>query len=655
MLSEWLQADTPPSLSDSDPAWGIFGVDTALAPVLSQRWAGRKFDRLRILTGSTDHEGAVLRWAADTFGVREAVVEIDKQFCAFDRKAISELPLKVSVRAYDGNPRTHLKAALFEGPAGCAAIVGSANCSGSAWLRTGAAGGNVESVVIHDHCRPEMLATLFRQDQKEACSLQDIDIPAQGDGEHTPRPKLQLSRLELHRSSRLVNAHLAWAPPAGSRVFAIIQSRRTPLQGTDNVHVWCGPMPDIIEGPETLFGHVEVQDGELTQITNLVWVNDVDYLSHFAGRHIPFQCLRQLSHKGTSDDYKRLLEDLQVLSKVLLSQPSEFPDKIGGARKKSTAAQKPVTPVTAADVITTLDKIATPDAHVWSASPYTFSLTGIMRMLFGENTPNTFVDPTAAETEPKGTPDEPPTKLKKTHLETAAPTASQRKKLVEQLNEFKQALAASSFADTCSARQLHQAAAYPLAIAQFASRGPWGEDGCKDQLAQVAREVCEILFCRPLVAKDVNTGKKRVGPPLIEAVRRRYVDQQREADFDEIVGDGTLWLVFWERWRFEGSLTTEFEQNLLLCDIARSPWLFCNVLAERLAPLAKRLWQDAPGDVVSTIRAIVEIVGDLERHLDTNWEQLKSAPHGSVDLQDWLWNRFVSLPNYANSMEAERQ
>jgi len=74
-----------------------------------------------------------------------------------------------------------------------------------------------------------------------------------------------------------------------------------------------------------------------------------------------------------------------------------------------------------------------------------------------------------------------------------------------------------------------------LTIAQFASRGPWGENGLRDQLAQVAREVCEILFCRPLTAKNASNGKKLMRPPLVEAVRQRYVQQKRGTDFDEFL------------------------------------------------------------------------------------------------------------------------
>src|SRR5580693_6748058 len=94
----------------------------------------------------------MIRWAWKTFGISEAVVDVDQTFCSFDPAELAGLLLNLKIRTYDGQPRTHLKAALFESPQGSAAVVGSANCSGSAWLRTAAEGGNIESVIIYDKC-----------------------------------------------------------------------------------------------------------------------------------------------------------------------------------------------------------------------------------------------------------------------------------------------------------------------------------------------------------------------------------------------------------------------------------------------------------------------------------------------------------------------
>src|SRR5208337_1698170 len=152
LASTWLENELKNNASTPDPAWSVLGSRRSLASELEQRWKGRKFERLRIVTGSTDHHAAMIRWAAKTFGIVEAVLEIDQEFCSFDPVALADLPVILRIKTYDGHPRTHLKAVLFESAGGNAAVVGSANCSDSAWLRTAKEGGNIESVVIYDVC-----------------------------------------------------------------------------------------------------------------------------------------------------------------------------------------------------------------------------------------------------------------------------------------------------------------------------------------------------------------------------------------------------------------------------------------------------------------------------------------------------------------------
>jgi hypothetical protein len=652
LLSTWLENEPKNSALPSDPTWSVFGSRRSLASELEQRWKGRKFERLRIVSGSTDHQAAMIRWAAKTFGIVEAVVEIDQESCSFDPEALADLLVTLRIKTYDGHPRTHLKAALFESAGGNAAVVGSANCSGSAWLRTAKEGGNIESVVIYDDCGSSSLAQLFRSDQGEAAHWQEINLSPPQKGVDPPPQKPRLRQLQLQRSGGTLRATLDPSPGKSADVFAIVQSSRVPMTRTQDANVWRGPLPDITSSPETLFGYVEVRDGGLVEVTNTLWVDDVDRLAEVAGQRLPFGAVGRLSSMAVSEDYKRLLDDLQLLSKALLSEPSEFPDNlvIGHKAPKVPKNVGPERPVTAADVIVSLDQLASPHTGNPQSSPHlgSVSLTGIMRILFGDNIHAVEIDPTAIEgrKDPgKVTPpedDDPP--LPPPNTEDVGPTPRQRQRLLEQLRQFKSQLSEPSFAESCSARQLQQAAAYPLAVAQFAARGPWIEQEDRSPLAEIVRGVCETLFCRMIRQKDAKTGKFWTRPPLVVEVRERYAKQERASDFDQIIGDGTLWLVVM------GSLAMmdedpemQFARSLALSDVAQLELLSSNVIPEHLAPLAGRLWQSSPAGLAEKIKRLVAAVNDLERYISAHFDGWKPTFVSSARTGDWLWNPKVAF------------
>ena len=66
----WLSL-TPADNSEASPVLHSRGT-RSLATELAHRWSGRKFDEVKILTGSTDESGAFLRWAQATFGITRA-------------------------------------------------------------------------------------------------------------------------------------------------------------------------------------------------------------------------------------------------------------------------------------------------------------------------------------------------------------------------------------------------------------------------------------------------------------------------------------------------------------------------------------------------------------------------------------------------------
>jgi hypothetical protein len=216
--------------------------------------------------------------------------------------------------------------------------------------------------------------------------------------------------------------------------------------------------------------------------------------------------------------------------------------------------------------------------------------------------------------------------------------------LDECLDEFLDRLADPSFATKCSARQLQQATVFPLAVSKFASRGPWVTETELAAFAQTIQRTCEILLSRNKWEPDQNTGEARKRIPLIEEIRSRYVSEGRGDDFDQIIGDGTLWLVLM------GSLTVLsgdpsrlFARNLILRDVARYPALFARIVPELLAPLARRIKSDADADPLDRAKRVVHAFDNLEGFLRPRVDNLKANGASGAKVDDWLWNTGVGF------------
>jgi hypothetical protein len=645
-------------------SWVVSGIEP-LASILERRWQGRRFERMRMVCGSTDERGAMLRWAAERFGVSEAVIEMDLGCCGFDPKQLATLPFDLRIVPYDGHPKTHLKVAIFESSSGSAAIVGSANCSGAAWLRRSAERGNTESVIIFDQCKPSDFADLFRAAAGDAKPWAEVGLttPVDSSDDASASPDHRLRQLQLHRSAGETIA-VVDGTIASKRLFAVIQSSRVPLTATSSPTVFRGPMPDLVDGPETLFGHVEFEADGVSGATNEIWVDDVDRLGEAAGRHHRFDSVRRLASLGISADYRKLLEDLQVLSQTILSRPDEFPDGVAkGIRDEQKDADGPPKPLTAADVIRTLDQVSSHTGVTGSGSAFagSVSLTGIMHVLFSEGADPTDIDPTAAEyqrsNEEKeteqagqqasadGSPDS----------DDSGPTESQRRRLMTQLTQFLDRLSNPEFAAKCSARQLQQAAAFPLAVARFASRGPWVQESEMAAFAQAIQRTCELLFVRNGVTtgKKASTGELRL--PLMDEVRSRYAHEGRAEDFDRIIGDGTLWLVLIASLGvLSGNVDGRFARNIILCDVARYPALSAAAVPEQLTALAKRLRRESDGDPLTQAKHVVQAFDALEAYVAPRFEAIAGMQGERASVEDWLWRPTMGYGQIVEVEEGEK-
>jgi hypothetical protein len=123
-------------------------------------------------------------------------------------------------------------------------------------------------------------------------------------------------------------------------------------------------------------------------------------------------------------------------------------------------------------------------------------------------------------------------------------------------------MSAVGFAGRCSATQMVQAVSFPLAVALRGRRRGW----VTDELAEKwALKIFSILFR--------GTGPGAGG--LLRSVQQRYVQNGQADTYEDVVGDGTLWLVLvatlgGASWHGVG---TEIDKAVALREIFSSPQL----------------------------------------------------------------------------------
>jgi hypothetical protein len=198
-----------------------------LAPQLAERWKDRRFEALRIFTGSTDVEGAFLLWAHKAFGITKATICVSPAFASFEAAKLAKLPLDVRFVETDPTRLMHAKFFWFSGPEGNAAVMGSANCSAAAWLAKHD-GGNVELVVPYDQAEQaafKPILALF--DSKELSPAQFLKTQLatvavrKDDGEE--RGEYRIVSLRLRLQGR-IEAALEPAPSGDDTVTLIIET-----------------------------------------------------------------------------------------------------------------------------------------------------------------------------------------------------------------------------------------------------------------------------------------------------------------------------------------------------------------------------------------------------------------------------------------------
>ena len=192
--------------------------------------------------------------------------------------------------------------------------------------------------------------------------------------------------------------------------------------------------------------------------------------------------------------------------------------------------------------------------------------------------------------------------------------ASER--LHKHMERFLSSYEAREFASTCTATQLAQATAYPIAVAAMGERRGWCT--AEQRGAWVSRAARAFL-------KDDGYHWREA---LLTSVRRRYEAERQSETFEQAIGDGQLWLALLVAWDMLPDTSTEerLQQMTLFRDFVSRRELLGSAEEGRLAHLFSAYFR---GDVIEAARSRAMRLGrtlrDLERSLTESHEQLLGA------------------------------
>lgn len=523
-----------------------------LAPQLARRWEGRHFTTVNIYTGSTDVDGAFLRWAHTAFGVRTATVCLTPSFASFDAKHLAKLPMEVRFVARDPTRRVHAKLYWFSGPEGDAAVMGSANCSAAAWLANGD-NGNVELITVYDTPARAAFAPILSDFKGEKLLPKDVltapVAPMEPPGEAESGPSYRITSLRLRASGRIIEAVIE---PLRESVEAtlIINTKRDVFRVAMKLS---GPRfvgrlsQEMSLGADAVFATIEIVSSSGVVTTAPRWIDNDRAIENAACDRDIDPNLKAFEGRGFGGaSEQRIMAAIYAISSSLLN--FETPDLLTLPNERNGAGipkagdgvvVQPAGPIDPSTLTYSLDDHTSKDGSHFSdhSGLHGVSLQGVMRMLFvADDEPEIDLsqerwsadepEKYALGDEPKSGPDDP--------REPLAPRsdAEALAALREQIDYFLSELARPSFAEACPASTLAQVLAFPILLGIKGSEEGWLPE---DALASIACRVVRIMFMQRY-GRDKSLG-------LFRQVQARYVAAAKQAEFSKAIGDGALYVV----------------------------------------------------------------------------------------------------------------
>ena len=618
-----------------DAPWLNVDGDAAVPPILItqpnrsigeqllERWKGRRFDKAVIATGSSDDRGAVLNWFHTQFGVSHATVLLDPSMASFDPVKLAGLPIQVELVKPKEARTVHAKLYWLEGPDGCAAVMGSANCSSAAWLISPADGGNVEAIAVYDHVtKDDFGKVLARIAPGETAPATPVHVPkSPGSKEQSKRP-YPVAEASWESSMSELTVVFSTPVPDGAAVGVEVAGERAVCECHKNGFAWSTTMvAGAFRSRGTVFGTVDITLADGQEMTSQqIWINDLSQIRISARGRGMGETIKKLRGWHPTSEHQKILAELQRIGIALLTDNSLFPDPLPNLSKTGMKKGK-VDPLVVAprvdpeQLIRSIDTKDQGSGHVHGAYGLSgLTLTGVLRALFDFGDEEIEMGWIEEPEPPVPTPPPGPHPPKKPPNPSPPPPSEHaRAKLRKDLDQFARKLGAKEFAAKCTVTQMVEAVAYPLAVIANGERGGWIDPAFGQDLTT---RVFDTSFCVPY--SDGAVG-------LIDAIRLRCEARGELPAFRAIVGNGTLWaamLASLSKTAWTG-VNSGIKKAFGLRKVLLSQELLASADAGRMGSLLTNIErQSGLSSLLTTAREATAILGDIEQHLNVNWDKL---------------------------------
>ncbi len=621
-----------------------------LATQLAERWRGRRFENLKLCTGSTDVSGEFLRWTHRTFGVRRATICLSPVSASFDARMLAKLPLDVRIVPASPDRFMHAKFYWFSGSDGDAAVVGSANCSAAAWLSR-----NIELVVPYDEAQSvnfQSALSVFNGPSQSPAKALPIR-PPQAEPLPTTLPSHWIASLRL-RPTQIIEAVIEPQLDQDAKVHLVIEGSSggvtVPLQAHRSGLT--GHLPQDFEvGKMTLFAHAVGVSSGVTFTTEPRWI-DNDAILERATRRRPLDpSLEKFSRRSLAGlSHQEILEAVQAVSAQLLDPQYKgqavTPPSLSSPQERAATETEPSVPlaVDPSAMIRSLNEIrrAAHAPHSAGASAQVGVLGGVIGMLFAEEEQDDvdLTRETWSSAEPQNNLDEPAAPVPSTSFTPVADADPDRNHdrntftaFREEMGTFLGKLGDPVFAQRCDASRMVQALAFPLLLCTRGGEAGWLPPA---ELAVVATRVADIMF---------NHVYERGRPRgLLATVRERYAHRGQIDGFRRLVGDGTLWTALLAALSIDATADrkTILPQASALASVFQCKDLLANSDATLLSGLIRRIHiSNAEGHIAERAERIAQAADELSAALSKSWERLYKNQGNGRRLQpakELLWS-----------------
>lgn len=633
--------DNLSGVEDNEVDFQITEPDKSLSEFLLNKWQGKKFNTLKLFTGSTDENGAFIEWCYKNFGIKKCIIASNEYNISFNKDKLKNIPVDISISPIDSDDRIHAKFYLFEGDSESCVVMGSANCSRRAWLLSPNNGGNVEAIAIYNNVEVNDFQEITEQFPKELKSIDDIEIKSiDNDSESSNTHPYKITSLTLDGFKSELRLEMTQSLPNNSEVEIRINEDKFQLVSDAKKQIW---NTIIVEKPNnplniTLFGDVLISIVGKKPIIIHHWINDVVSIkSASKSRQLP-GAIHSLLSSSNDSEYNKALREIAYVSNVILDEPDSFDDpiaytksemQIDDADEKTTAM-----PLTSESLFQSMADINESSAsNVMHGGQINISLSfaGIMNFFFSfqdetRNTSSVIEDEKEIDDSQEDRTEDTIKERTESHRQKQNIDGKIQLKLEKQMNDYFSRLRSESFRTSCTVSQLKQASAFPLVIAVFGKQKGWVD---KKNLEKWITIIIDILFKMEINSFD----------GLIGFVKNRYSEKLQLEVFNKVLGDGTLWVALLTGvdaidWEEENGA---FSKAFAISTILENQSLISSTNSGQMRTLIDKHkfqktsdWiKDKPLKIINNLKAISKY---LERHFDTFINNQIGKEHKKGDL-----------------------